>query len=151
MPLRTFTTTPIVSSNPERLLLLLLLGSIVLSSCAFQSTPPSHIISTRPSTFLHSTTTDISNDTLLRWLLASGAPPDLHSVRIDSNQDGLRGLYANRDIGKNEIIFEIPYELALETGDTLKDGEFGKYLIGGDFDDVDCGEFANDVRSCFRF
>ena len=49
-------------------------------------------------------------------------------------------MYANRDIGKDEIIFEIPYGLALETGDTLKDGEFGTFLIGGDLEDVDIGK-----------
>lgn len=97
----------------------------------------------RPSTHLSlsSTTETLLNDTLIRWLLASGAPPDLHSVRIDTDANGLRGLYANRDIGRDEVIFEIPYELALETGDTLMDGEGGEYLIWRDLDGVDCGEW----------
>ena len=55
------------------------------------------------------------------------------SVRIDST-NGLRGLYANRDFNAKEILFEIPYELALLVGDTLVDGENGNKLIESDLD-----------------
>jgi len=82
-------------------------------------------------------------DTLTQWLLDSGCnPTQLNSVRIDAVK-GLRGLYANRDIGAREVIFKIPYELVLETGDTLKDGVDGRYLIGGDLDYVNCGELLS--------
>jgi hypothetical protein len=61
-------------------------------------------------------------------------------VRIDTNGLGVRGLFAQRDLAKDEVIFELPNRLALEVGDTLRDGESGMYLIGSDFDGVDCGE-----------
>ena len=110
-----------------------LISNVIISN-AFQFYPKPNHSTTQSSTYLHEST--LLDDTFIRWLYASGCNPDLHSVRIDT-VNGLRGLYANRDIGRNEIIFDIPYELALETGDSLSDGEDGMFLIGDDLDGVD--------------
>ena len=120
---------------------LLLLFTVTLTH-AFQISVQPHPIHSSTRLSLSQETTALLNDTLIRWLLASGCHPDIHSVRIDTIH-GLRGLYANRDVNEGEIIFEIPYSLALETGDTLKDGgDGGYYLIGSDLDDVDCGTWC---------
>jgi hypothetical protein len=90
-----------------------------------------------------STTTSqtLNNYSLIDWLISSGCNPSLqHSVRIDTNVLGVRGLFAQRDIAKDEVIFDLPNGLALEVGHTLKDGASGSYLIGRDLDGVDCGE-----------
>ncbi|KAL7540232.1 hypothetical protein ACHAXR_009958 [Thalassiosira sp. AJA248-18] len=51
-------------------------------------------------------------------------------VKIDSNNQGLRGMYATKDIKRGQIVIEIPFDAALMTGDTLWS------TIYDDFDDV---------------
>lgn len=98
---------------------------------------------------------DILNDILIEWLTAMGSKGIKTSIRIDTNCQGLRGLYANRDIKQRENVFEIPYEAALETGDSLSDGVNGEYLMRYDLEDVDgsddwCKEDVYDVYQGLR-
>eukprot|EP00581_Thalassiosira_minuscula_P008936 CAMPEP_0183707122 /NCGR_PEP_ID=MMETSP0737-20130205/3770_1 /TAXON_ID=385413 /ORGANISM="Thalassiosira miniscula, Strain CCMP1093" /LENGTH=1065 /DNA_ID=CAMNT_0025934703 /DNA_START=20 /DNA_END=3217 /DNA_ORIENTATION=+ len=75
------------------------------------------------------TTDSDSAERLVEWLNElEGA--SLSSVKIDANSQGLRGLYATKDIRSREVLVEIPYEAALLVGDSLSE------LIFDDFDNV---------------
>eukprot|EP00578_Thalassiosira_sp_NH16_P022768 CAMPEP_0181099468 /NCGR_PEP_ID=MMETSP1071-20121207/12675_1 /TAXON_ID=35127 /ORGANISM="Thalassiosira sp., Strain NH16" /LENGTH=1067 /DNA_ID=CAMNT_0023182131 /DNA_START=67 /DNA_END=3270 /DNA_ORIENTATION=+ len=52
------------------------------------------------------------------------------AVKIESNSQGLRGLYAKKAMRSGDVIVEIPYNAALLVGDTLRE------TIYDDFDDV---------------
>ena len=75
-------------------------------------------------------TTDsgISTDQrLVQWLDEKGC--SVSNVRIDTNDIGIRGLLANRDINQGEIIVNVPYPAALSVGNTLIDGDDGVDMI----------------------
>lgn len=61
------------------------------------------------------------------------------SVKIDTNAQGLRGLYATRDIRKGEDLVEIPYEAALLVGDSLSPPMYDDFDFDGfaDLEDVE--------------
>jgi hypothetical protein len=132
---------------PRAISFIFQLLQVIPLRCAFQLTP-SHLSLVRPSTkILQSTSEDDNLDqTLIEWLTASGCDPG-RSVRIDT-KEGLRGLYANRDIRAREIIFKLPRQLALEVGDSLKDGDPSSYLVGSDFENFPggtCGELVQSL------
>eukprot|EP00571_Detonula_confervacea_P004338 CAMPEP_0172320844 /NCGR_PEP_ID=MMETSP1058-20130122/41591_1 /TAXON_ID=83371 /ORGANISM="Detonula confervacea, Strain CCMP 353" /LENGTH=1076 /DNA_ID=CAMNT_0013036199 /DNA_START=99 /DNA_END=3329 /DNA_ORIENTATION=+ len=71
-----------------------------------------------------------STEQLIEWLddIKEGGRPSL--VNIETNSQGLRGLFANKDIKSGEIIVEVPYDAALLVGDSMW------ATIFDDFDDV---------------
>lgn len=94
-------------------------------------------------------------DRLVEWLGGGdGRGSFSSSVKVDTSDVGLRGLYATRDVRKGEILLEIPYGAALLVGDWLwvdgaRDGFLG---------DVDAGseglyseEAVDDVHQGLNF
>mmetsp|Transcript_14271 Transcript_14271/g.30792 ORF Transcript_14271/g.30792 Transcript_14271/m.30792 type:complete len:500 (-) Transcript_14271:371-1870(-) len=61
---------------------------------------------------------DKTSEALIEWLneMEGGLSS---SVKIDDNGAGLRGLYATNDIRKGGTVVEIPYDYALQVGDSL--------------------------------
>lgn len=141
----------IIMSSFTPLLNVLLFITLPIDTLALLPFSQSYSFYHYPRTALSSTTlTSLHNNSLIDWLITSGCNPSIqHSVRIDTNGLGVRGLFAQRDLAKDEVIFELPNRLALEVGDTLRDGESGMYLIGSDFDGVDCGERVRHHFSLF--
>ncbi|KAL3811634.1 hypothetical protein ACHAXA_001391, partial [Cyclostephanos tholiformis] len=61
------------------------------------------------------------------------------SVTVNTNSQGLRGLYAKNDIMAGQIIVEVPYNSALLVGDTAwvrKDDDFDD-ILGSDLTSLD--------------
>lgn len=54
-------------------------------------------------------------DKLVDWL--DDMDGTLSSVKVETNSQGLRGLYAKKDLRSGEIIVEIPYDAALLVGE----------------------------------
>ena len=61
-------------------------------------------------------TTNESTDKLIEWLETKSGFSSL--VAVDTNNQGLRGLYATKDIKSGQIIVAIPYSSALLVGDS---------------------------------
>lgn len=64
---------------------------------------------------------DTKIEEMVEWLDSEfdAGSTSTSSIKIDSNDQGLRGIYATKDIKKNGILIEIPYDAALLVGDSL--------------------------------
>ncbi|KAK1739253.1 SET domain-containing protein [Skeletonema marinoi] len=81
----------------------------------------------------------VGDKKLLSWITQeSDSSSGTSSISIDTHPTTqLRGLFATRDIRPNELIVEVPYHLALNVGDTLRQDYYNLDNISDEWDEGD--------------